>query len=257
MIRRRVPLVVFALSLGLNLLGIGWFGVRVYRKGGIRYLAEQLDLKDVKTAPAPVQVALRERYQKLPHTEGEIAFVGDSLIGDGPWADLFSSIQNRGIGGELSSSLLERLETIIQGRPRKVFLLTGANDLAADVPVAQIVRNVREILTRLHAASPKTEVYVISILPVNQGFPRGPVQDNATVGTTNRRLKDLVAGFEQATFVDTTSALCDLEGNLRKDLSVDGLHLNINGYLVLGAILKPYVLEDSPTSRTASDVGVP
>jgi lysophospholipase L1-like esterase len=238
--RRRALNTVFIFSLSLNLAIVGWFGARVYRKGGIRYLAERLDFQDVKTPPAPIQVGLRERYRKLPHTEAEIDFVGDSLIGDGPWADLFSPVKNRGIGGETTSGLLERLDAIIDGHPHKVFLLTGANDLAAEVPVAQVVRNVRKILDRFRAESPKTEVYVISILPVNQTFPKGPVHDNATVHDTNRKLKDLVAEFEHVTFVDASSALSDAEGNLRKDLSVDGLHLNIEGYLVLGAVLKPY-----------------
>ena len=247
--RRHALTAVLFLSLLLNLAVAAWFGVRVYRKGGIRYLSERIDLQDVKTPPAPFQVGLRERYKKLPHTDGEIDFVGDSLIGDGPWADLFSPVKNRGIGGETTASLLERLDAVIDGRPHKVFLLTGANDLSADVPVAQVIRNLRKVLDRLRAESPKTEVYVISILPVNQTFPKGPVHDNATIRDTNRQLKDLVKDFNHVTFVDASSALSDAEGNLRKELSVDGLHLNIEGYLVLGTVLKPYAQDASSSSQ--------
>ena len=138
---------------------------------------------------------------------------------------------------------------MIDGRPDKVFLLTGANDLAADVPVAQVIRNVRKILDRLRAESPKTTIYVISILPVNQTFPKGPVHDNVTIRDTNRLLKDMVADLKHVKFVDVFSALSDSEGNLRKELSVDGLHLNIDGYLVLGAVLKPYAQDASSPSQ--------
>jgi len=239
---RRLKLLLAA-SLFLNAAGAGFLAVRAARKGGLRYVLERLDLADAKPEELDFQKGLKARYLKLPNTPGEIDFAGDSLMGDGPWEDLFGTIKNRGIGGDTTAGLLDRLGEVTEGHPRKTFLLIGTNDIAADIPVAQVVRNYRKILERFRSESPATELHVVSILPVNQTFAGGPVHDNAAIKETNRRLKALVAEFPGVTFVDVFDALCDPQGNLRKEWSKDGLHLNIDGYLMLGGLLKRYVGE--------------
>jgi lysophospholipase L1-like esterase len=245
---RRSLITLLAASLLVNVGGAGYFAVRAARKGGLRYLLERFDFADAKPSELAFQTELKERYRKLPNTEGEVDFVGDSLMGDGPWADLFGPIKNRGIGGDTTAGLLDRLGEVTEGHPRKAFLLAGTNDLAADLPTAQVIRNARKILERFRSESPKTELYVLSILPVNQTFAGGPVQNNATIKEANRQLKELVGEFAGVTFVDVFDALCDSGGNLRKEWSKDGLHLNIDGYLALGDLLKPYLGDASPST---------
>jgi lysophospholipase L1-like esterase len=242
--RRRLLDALLIVSLALNVLGgaavAGW----VVRQGGIHYLLARLDLRDAKQTPAPFQVDQLARLRMLPDTEGEIIFAGDSLVADGPWAELFSTIKNRGIGGEMTSGLLGRLDEITGRRPRKIFLLIGTNCLAVDLPVAQVVRNYREILGRIRAESPQTRVFVLSVLPVNRHLPQKPTQQNATIRDLNRRLRDLVGEFEGVTFVDVFDALADARGDLRNDLTTDGIHLNIDGYLILGRLLNEHVVDE-------------
>src|SRR5262249_22056738 len=152
----------------------------------------------------------------------EIVFAGDSLIADGPWSELYSPIKNRGIGGETTAGLLDRLDEVTESRPRKIFFLVGANCLAADVPVAQVVRNYRKILERVRRESPQTQVFVISVLPVNQRLAGGPVHDNATIRVLNGQLRDLAGQFERVAFLDVFDALTDAGGDLRKELTTDG-----------------------------------
>ena len=166
--QRRFFSVVLIVSLTLNVVGAAAFAARVMRKGGGRYLLEQLDLRDAEHTLLPFQVDWRARLRKLPNTEAEIVFAGDSLIAEGPWSELYCPIKNRGIGGETTSGLLDRLDEVTESQPRKIFLLVGTNCLAADIPVAQVVRNYRKILERVRRESPQTRVFVISVLPVNQ-----------------------------------------------------------------------------------------
>src|SRR4051794_2762930 len=108
--RRHAITVVLTGSLLMNVAAVVFAATRVASKGGVRYLLERLHLQDVKpTPPKPFQAKLRQRYERLPNIEGEIDFVGDSLIGDGPWSEFFSPIKNRGIGGDTTGSLYERL----------------------------------------------------------------------------------------------------------------------------------------------------
>jgi lysophospholipase L1-like esterase len=239
--RRRLPHFLLSISRTINVLGTGFFAVRAARKGGIRYLMERVDLRDAVSEPVPFQVDKRAEYRRLPHTEGEIVFVGDSLVNGGPWAEFYGPIKNRGIGGETVAGVLDRLDDLTKGRPQKIFLLIGTNDLAADVPIAQIVRGYRKILERIRSDSPRTRIYALSVTPVNQGVPRGPVHNNGQIQDLNSRLRALADEFDHVEYVDIYSALTDTDGSLRRDLTVDGLHLNLEAYLILNGLLRDFV----------------
>jgi lysophospholipase L1-like esterase len=245
--RRQALNVLLAASLLMNLGMVTFFAARVASKRGTRFLLESLNLQEPKPTPLlPFQAAERERYRRLPNTEGEIDFVGDSLIAAGYWAEVFTPIKNRGIGGETTASLLDRLGEVTEGHPRKAFLLVGTNCLAADVSVDQLIRNYRKLLDKFRSESPATEVLVISILPVNRKLPNGPVpvQNNRTIREANRRLRELVMEFPGMVFIDAFDSLTDADGDLRTDLTSDGLHLNLDGYFVLYEIVRPYVVGD-------------
>ena len=240
---RRLLNALLIVSLSINFLGLAAVSYRAVRKGGLRYLLERLDLRDARPEVKRFQADWLAQMRKLPNTEGEIVFAGDSLINGGPWAEFYSPVKNRGIGGETTAGLALRLDEVTESRPRKIFLLVGTNCLAADIPIAQIVRNYRKLLEQIGRESPATMVYVIGVLPVNQAIAGGPVHDNASIRGLNGRLRQLVAEFPRARFIDVSSVLVDREGNLRKELTPDGLRLNFDAYLLLGKALEPYVSE--------------
>ena len=121
--------------------------------------------------------------------------------------------------------------------------------IAADIPVAQVIRNYRKILERVRRESPQTQIFVISVLPVNQRVTKGLAHGNATIRVLNVRLRDLAGQFESVTFLDVFDALTDASGDLRKDLTTDGLHLNLDGYLVLGRLLESHVVDRTRQER--------
>jgi lysophospholipase L1-like esterase len=239
--RRRLINAMLVVSVLFNVGMIAY----LYQSGGLRRIFVKLDVAELPNTRLGFQKDLETRYRKFPNTPAEIAFVGDSLVGDGPWAEFFSEIHNRGIGGDRASAVLARLDEVTEGKPRKIFLLVGTNDLAAAVPVAQFLRHYRAILERIRKESPDTVITVIGVLPVNMTFPEQPTFDNARVVETNRRLKELVAEFPGVRFLDLTPSLVDEGGSLRREYSTDGMHMTIDGYLAIREALKGPVLEES------------
>jgi lysophospholipase L1-like esterase len=223
-------------SLLLNALMIAYFA----HSGALRRMLLKADLVELRPDRAEFRKEMEARFRKLPSTGAEVVFAGDSLVANGPWAEFYTEVHNRGIGGDTSSDLLGRLDEITEGRPRKLFLLVGANDLSAAAPVAQYLRRYRAILERVRRESPATEIVVLGLLPVNHGFPDHPNFNNARVIETNRRLKDLVGGFPGVRFLDLAGYLADAAGDLRREFTTDGIHINIDGYLAIReALLGP------------------
>jgi len=237
--RRRLVNALFVASVLLNVSMIAYLA----NSGGLRRIFLKADLVELPRTRLDFQKDLEARYRKLPNTPAEIDFVGDSLVGDGPWSEFFSEVHNRGIGGDTVSGVLGRLGEITEGKPRKLFLLIGTNDLAASVPDAQYLRHYRTLLERIREESPETAVTVLAIFPVNMTFPNKPTFDNARVVETNRQLKGLVAEFPGVRFLDLTRYLVDDTGSLRRDFSTDGMHLNVDGYLAIREPLKGPVTE--------------
>ncbi len=68
----------------------------------------------------------------LPVDGNSIVFIGNSITDMHEWAEAFNNpdILNRGISGAVSDELVENLEAYISGKPKKVFLMIGTNDLA-------------------------------------------------------------------------------------------------------------------------------
>jgi hypothetical protein len=99
----------------LNVVCAAAFAARVLQRGDVRYPLEKPDLHETGLPLLPFQIGWRARLRKLPNTEAEIVFAGDSLIAKGPWAELYSSIKNCGIDGETTAGLFDRLHLNLDG----------------------------------------------------------------------------------------------------------------------------------------------
>ena len=63
----------------------------------------------------------RSLFDALPIRSNDIVFLGDSITDGCEWAELLDNrhVKNRGISADRSGWLLERIDSIIAGRPRK------------------------------------------------------------------------------------------------------------------------------------------
>lgn len=85
---------------------------------------------------ACAQEAYREQrrslFELLPIRSSDIVFLGNSLTDGCEWSELFDNrhIRNRGISSDRACELAERLDPIVEGHPKRLFLMIGINDLA-------------------------------------------------------------------------------------------------------------------------------
>ena len=173
-------------------------------------------------------------FRQMPNHKKEIVFLGNSITEAGEWQELVpcKPVVNRGISGDVTWGVLARLDEVLASKPAKVFLLIGVNDLKRGIDPAMIAQNHRRILQRIKAESPKTRVYLQSVLPVNEAMLSAAYQHVtlARISALNQELKRLAEQL-QVPFLDLHPALTDAQGQLDKELTTDGIHLKLVAYI--------------------------
>ena len=150
---------------------------------------------------------------------------------------------NQGISGETSKGLLKRLTLLDRTQPETVFVMIGINDLIRGVSDEAILDNQRLIIQDLRWVHPNVQIIIQSILPHSgaqatwEGRERLLAIPNSRIRELNRQLA-LLAQEEGVKFLDLYQLFTDSQGNLRIELSSDGLHLNEQGYLVWRSALQ-------------------
>lgn len=187
----------------------------------------------------------KQLFEHLPLTENDIVFLGNSLTDGCEWHELFSNcnIKNRGINGDKTTGVLQRLETITKGKPAKIFLMLGINDLGDGIEPKQLSKQYKKILKTLTTETPETKIYVQSILPYNSTMFQNPRLSQEKIIKCNEILNDFTEEFPQITYIDLHSHFADSNSELRPELTNDGLHLTYKGYALWKDIIGRYVKE--------------
>ena len=230
---------LFRISLFFNALCVGCLIFALVKIGSPRYLFQLV--KNRGNGIVSLKKSRTSHLKTLPILEGKIIMLGNSITAECEWAELMqnSDIINRGIIADGTSDILERLDPIITAKPRKVFLLIGVNDLMF-LTLPQIQNLYAQIVLRLVTETPTTQLYLESILPIHTDLRRNGMK-NEDIDTLNKAIQ-LIAKKYGATFIDLNSKFKNTEGSLRTELSLDGIHLNGEGYFLFRDILQPYLL---------------
>ena len=139
---------------------------------------------------------------------------------------------NQGISGDTSAGVLKRISAFSKTRPDVIYLMAGINDLRRGATDETILRNHRRIIRRLREEHPMTQIIVQSILPT-----RLPTIPNTRIRNINQKLST-IAKQEGANYLNIHHWFTDFQGNLRQELTTDGLHLSLNGYEVWQAAIQ-------------------
>ena len=191
---------------------------------------------------------LLDEFNSSPLNKGDIIFLGNSITAEGKdWSSRLgnSIIRNRGIGGDTTDGVLARLGEIIDSNPAAVFLLIGINDLYNNTiekpSVSYIANNIIDIAKKIKSSSSNTKVYIQTLLPISKqkSFKYYDLY-NQNIKKIN---KIIIENQQQGlyTVIDLHSLFVDNKGQLRSDLTYDGLHLNEQGYLVWSNFVKPII----------------
>ncbi|MGH7999474.1 MAG: GDSL-type esterase/lipase family protein [Brasilonema sp.] len=138
---------------------------------------------------------------------------------------------NQGISGDTSGGLLKRVSVLSETRPDFIYIMAGINDLRKGTADEIILRNHRQIVRRLRHTHPKTIVFIQSILPT-----RLSAISNTRIRLLNDQLS-LIAKQEGAYYLNLYDSFADSQGNLRLELTTDGLHLSRQGYDLWQSVL--------------------
>src|SRR6478736_1622024 len=82
-------------------------------------------------------------FRSYPNSEKDIIFLGNSITDYTDWNELLQlpEARNRGISGDITFGILERLDEVTEGKPAKIFILIGINDIARNIPDSVILNN--------------------------------------------------------------------------------------------------------------------
>jgi lysophospholipase L1-like esterase len=110
--------------------------------------------------------------------------------------------------------------------------MAGVNDLKRGASDREILGNLHQILTRLRQQHPNVRIVVQSILPTRSRYI-----PNARIAQINPMIQAL-AQRHAADYLDLHQQFQDNNGELRRDLTTDGIHLSPQGYQVWQAALQ-------------------
>lgn len=184
----------------------------------------------------------RTQFDILADKKNGIVFFGDSITEGGHWSEIFDNgdIQNRGIGGDTTQNLLDRIEQIYTLQPRKLFMMIGVNDLNQALPQAATFANYQKIFDGFATHLPRTKIYIQSVLPVNRHWHGGAKNEDIPALNAFLKTESAKRGY---IFIDLNSAFSASNGELNEALSNDGIHLVGGGYELWRDAIKNYIAE--------------
>ena len=200
-----------------------------------------------------------ERYRILNQNvkKGEILFTGSSLMEQFPVNELLMTngmdqvIYNRGIGGFTTTDMLEYMEEMVFGtEPSRIFINIGTNDIGSpDYQQEALLERYEEIIVRIQERLPEAEINMMAYYPVNETdkIPEGEWGKTAFVTRTNENINIANAAIENLAakkgcrFINVNEGLADERGKLKKEYTIEGIHMYANGYQVVLQNLKKYL----------------
>ncbi len=229
---------LLSFSILLNIVVLLLFGYFLFiKRDGLNYLKNKL----FTPLQAPINSHLYQTklgiFNSMPFVEESIIFLGDSITAFCNWSELFSqpNIINRGISGDTIDGLLYRVEEVIKRKPKKIFLMIGINDLGKGKEVNEILNQYDTLIHKIHTSLPETTIYIQSILPAKRKHLNNSDIKNINTGLTKISKKYSI------NYIDLHTSFLSKNNDLDDQYSLDGLHLNGEGYLLWKKIIQEYL----------------
>jgi lysophospholipase L1-like esterase len=175
-------------------------------------------------------------YATLPIDSCDIVFVGNSLTEAFPVTEIFGKyVKNRGISGNSTIHLLNRIKPIAQKHPKKIFIEIGVNDFNFGYSVESAFHNYEKIIHSIKTYSPRTQIFVQSLMPTCMSY-KSIIH---SIDSLNVELRQYCRS-QQITYIDLYTPMLKSSG-LDSAYTADGIHLNNKGYAVWRRQIEKFV----------------
>ncbi len=180
--------------------------------------------------------------------KNQTVLLGDSITDFFNYYELFydfckssgQAVYNRGISGDTTDRLLERLyDNVLSIEPKNIVLLIGTNDIGRGLPLSMTLENIEKIITDTKKACPDINFIIEAVYPINENM-RDKFEKRS-----NKKIKEMNNEFiklcekHNCIWIDFTDKLKDKDGNLKKELTYDGLHVNAQAYEIIAENVIP------------------
>jgi lysophospholipase L1-like esterase len=217
--------------------------------GGVQQRADVA--APARTASGAVDPGFLRSHDRLVSiaqlNQAQVVFFGDSITKGwdrhpGVFNSAFGRYQaaNFGLGGDGTQHLLWRIENgeMSGFTPKVAVVLIGTNNSSArkNNPPEEVAAGIRKIVTAILNRSPRTNVLLLGI------FPRGGSsadRHNLQVNALISRLHD----GRRVHYMDLRDVYVDAQGQIRRTLMPDGLHLSEAGYRAWATAISPKVAQ--------------
>ena len=171
------------------------------------------------------------KYKIYKTKQADIVMLGNSLTHGINWNELLrrESISEQGIPSDITAGVLNRMNFVLKVKPKICFIMIGVNDIFSWIPVDTVFANYSKIVEKLKENN---------IIPIIQSvlfageIQQVAVDRNKEIVKLNRLLYEFAKknGFEYLNLNRKMSRA----SFLKKDITIDGIHLNGEGFKLWG-----------------------
>ena len=135
---------------------------------------------------------------------------------------------------------LRLLDLLAKKQYKKIYLSIGINELGTRTE--NYIAAFSDALQTIHSMQPDAILYVEAIMHVTaEKSARDTTINNANIEERNDLLSGL-ADDQVLFYIDMNEAVCDAEGNLKRELTNDGVHLKATEYEIWVAFLRSHAI---------------
>ncbi|MBU1096971.1 MAG: GDSL family lipase [Bacteroidetes bacterium] len=190
-------------------------------------------------------------YDIYKTKKADVVMLGNSLTHGVNWNELLGrpNVVERGVPGDLTEGMLNRMNSVIKLQPKLCFILAGVNDVYYWIPVETIFNNYVQMISLLK--SKNITPVIQSTLYAGKEWGKDwnlKSEDNAgrnkEIEKLNRLLREY-ATINNIDYIDLVSQTTN-DNFLNPEITYDGIHLNAKGFKIWGRevekILRKYGL---------------
>ncbi|TGL24723.1 lipase [Leptospira bourretii] len=199
--------------------------------------------KYIEKAWLPTRLLYAEDNLKIK--KSDIVFTGDSLV------HLFlpdlmakefpgQSVTNRGIGGDMTETLLTRIEEdVLVLRPETIVIEIGGNDFIQGKCLSLVQNNLLSIIQKIHVRNRNTKIFLMAVPPTR-------VKElNQIVPVFNLFLNQVAKTTSNVEYIEVWDKMRKTDSPTLSEEFIrpngDNLHFNEKGYELWGKKLRPYL----------------